>query len=76
MSSISVSDATKAEFDDAKPDELTHDEFVSELLDAYRRDNGQVVNPSEIVDRVTAETAAHVELAAYRGCREALEDLV
>jgi hypothetical protein len=59
-----------------KPDGLTHDEFVQELLDAYRRDNGQVFNPSEIVDQVTEETAAHVELAAYRGTRDALGDLL
>jgi len=76
VSSISVDESTKAEFDELKPDNLTHDEFVDELLAAYRRDNGEIVNPAEIVDDVTKQTAAEVELAAYRGTRDALREVI
>jgi len=74
MASISVDDSTKAEFDDMKPDNLTHDEFVDELLKAYKRDNGQVVDPSEIADEIRRQAAADIELAAYRGVIEAIDD--
>ena len=75
MASISVSDETKRKFDELKPDDLTHDEFVAECLAAKRRDDGEIINPSEIADQITKETAASVELAAYRGVREAVQDL-
>ncbi len=76
MAGISISESTKSEFDEHKPDELTHDEFVQELLDAYRRDNGEVVNIDEIVEQITQKTASHMEIAAYRGTLEALEKSV
>ena len=72
MSSISVDRQTKSDFDDLKPDGMTHDEFVQELLDAYRRDNGEVVNVDEIVADIEKQVAANVELAAYRGVQDAL----
>lgn len=75
MSSISISDSTKADFDELKPDDQTHDEFVSELLDAYRRDKGEVVDVGALVDAVTEQTATSVELAAYRGTRDAIQDV-
>jgi len=74
VSSISVSDSTKSDFDDLQPDDLTQDEFVGELLDAYRRDNGQVVDVDSLVDRISKQTASSIELASYRGTRDALED--
>jgi predicted CopG family antitoxin len=76
MSSISVDETVKAKFDEMKPDDMTHSEFVSELLDAKRRDEGQIVNPSEIVDEITKQTAAEVELASYRGTRSALQSVL
>lgn len=76
MSSISVTASTKSDFDDLQPEEWTQDEFVSELLAAYRRDNGEVVNPDNIADAITKQTAASVELAAYRGVRDALTDVI
>jgi len=72
MSSISVSNQTKSDFDGLKPDELTHDEFVQELLDAYRRDNGEVVDVDDLVDGIERQVATKIELAAYRGIQEAL----
>jgi hypothetical protein len=72
MSSISVSNQTKSEFDELKPDEITHDEFVQELLDAYRRDNGEVVDVDDLVDGIEKQVATKIELAAYRGIQDAL----
>jgi hypothetical protein len=73
MTSISVDDSTKREFDELKPDELTHDEFTQELLAAYRRDNGEVVNVDELVDEIRERVATNVELAAYRGVDDRLD---
>jgi hypothetical protein len=72
MSSISVSNQTKSEFDELKPGEITHDEFVQELLDAYRRDNGEVVDVDDLVDGIEKQVATKIELAAYRGIQDAL----
>jgi len=74
LASISVDQETKAAFDERKPDDLTHDEFVQELLAAHKRDNGEVVDVQELVDSVNKQTAASVELAAYRGVSQAIED--
>lgn len=74
MTSISVADSTKSEFDELKPDDLTQDEFTQELLAAYRRDNGEIVDVGALADEITKQTAASVELAAYRGTRDAIED--
>lgn len=76
MTSISVADTTKSEFDELQPDELTQDEFVQALLDAYRRDNGEIVDVGKIVDNVEKQIAAEIELASYRGTRDALNDVL
>lgn len=73
-SSISINDDTKREFDELKPGDSTHDEFVQELLAAYRRDNGEIVDVDSLVQEVTERTAANVELAAYRGTKAAHKD--
>jgi hypothetical protein len=73
MTSISVKKGTKDEFDELQPDDLTQDEFTEELLAAYRRDNGEVVDVQALVDEITRQTATSVELAAYRGTSEALD---
>jgi predicted CopG family antitoxin len=74
MTSISVNNDTKREFDELKPEDRTHDEFVQELLDAYRRDQGEIVNVDELVEQITQRTATNVELAAYRGVKAARKD--
>ncbi|AFH22967.1 hypothetical protein OSG_eHP39_00135, partial [environmental Halophage eHP-39] len=55
-----------------EPEDATHDEFVQELLAAYRRDNGEIVDVDDLVDGIEKKVAANVELAAYRGVKDAL----
>jgi predicted CopG family antitoxin len=74
MSSISVDDKTKREFDELKQEGMTHDEFVQELLAAYKRDNGEIVNVDSLVDEITERVAANVEVAAYRGVDDRLDE--
>lgn len=74
MSSIGVDKQTKEEWDELKPEELTHDEFAQHAIDCIKRDNGEVVNVDELVSDIKKEVAAQVELAAYRGTKEALEN--
>jgi len=76
MASVSVDDETKQEWDELKPDDLTHGEFAEELLAAYRRDNGEIVDVGKIVDNVEKQIAAEVELSSYRGTRDALNDVL
>jgi hypothetical protein len=45
---------------------------VQELLAAYKRDNGEIVDVDSIVDDIEKKVAANVELAAYRGVQDAL----
>jgi len=73
MTSISISKRTKAEIDELKPDDMTYKDFTDELVAAYRRDNGEVVDIDKLVDGILARVATNIELAAYRGVAEALE---
>lgn len=77
MSSISVSSDTKSEFNELQPEDTTHDEFVQELLAAYRRDDGEIINPDALADEIVAKVhkqiAASVELSAYKGVQDALD---
>jgi hypothetical protein len=76
MSSISIDKSTKAEFDELKPENLTHDEFVAELLEVYRMQDTQLAMDSltqELVDEIEDTIATSAELAAYRGTQDALE---
>ncbi|MFB9324315.1 hypothetical protein, partial [Cryptosporangium minutisporangium] len=73
MSSISVSSNTKDDFDELKPDDMTHDEFVGELLATYRAYNGEPVDHGEIARRLEETLIPMTEIAAYRGASEALE---
>lgn len=77
MASINVDKDTKAEFDELQPESLTQAEFAQELLAAYRRDNGEIINPEaiadEVVEQVTHRTASEIELAAHRGIKSGLE---
>jgi hypothetical protein len=73
VTSISVDQQTKTEFDELKPEGLTHDEFTQELLAAYRRDNGEIIDVDAIVERIEKRIATKIELAAYRGIDDRLD---
>jgi len=73
MVSISCSKTTKDEIASLKPDEMSYKEFTDELVAAYRRDNGEVVDVDELVEGIISRVASNVELAAYRGVEEALD---
>jgi hypothetical protein len=71
--SISVGGDTKRQWDERKPSDYTHDEFAQHALDCVARDEGEVVNIDDMVEEINHRIATEVELAAYRGVREALE---
>ncbi len=70
MSSISVSDSTKAEWDDLKPDDLTHDEFAQEVIATYKTFNGEPVDVEELAGELEKTLIPMVEVAAFRGSKE------
>jgi len=79
MTAISVSDKTKDEFDELKPDDYTHDEFVSELMQVYKTQDTELAIET-IVDQLTDEigdsVATEAELASYRGTKDAIESTI
>ncbi len=74
MSSISVSDSTKSEWDDLKPDDLTHDEFCQEVIATYKTFNGEPVDVEELAEELSHTLIPMTELAAYRGASEANDE--
>jgi hypothetical protein len=75
MPTVGISQSDKREFEQRQPDDMTQAEFTAELLAAHARDNGEIVDVDAIVERIESRTASQVETAAYRGVREALEEL-
>jgi hypothetical protein len=75
MSSINVSEKTKAQFDELQPENTTQDEFVQDLLETHQKDvDGIVIDPEEIAQQIKAQVATEVELASYRGVQEGIEN--
>jgi len=76
MTGINCKSDTKDEYNRLKPDEYTNDEFVQELLETYANaDESVTIDVDAIVEEITHTVASEVELSAYRGCSEALEDI-
>jgi len=74
MSSINVSSNTKDLFDELQPDDMTQDAFVQELLETYQKDvDGIVIDPEAIAEQIAHDVNSKVELAAYRGIDDRLD---
>lgn len=74
MPTINVSEGDKELFTHLKPAEKTHKEFFTEVIDTYQHaDETVTIDTDAIVDRVSKEVASEVELSAYRGVTEAIE---
>lgn len=76
MTSINVDRSTKEDFDEYKPDGMTQKEFVGELLECWDANdgNGYPADIEAMAEQITKRTASEIELAAYRGASEALEE--
>jgi len=75
MSSISVSESDKERFVELKPDEQTHKEFFAEVLRTYENADETVeIDTDAIRADVVESVASQVELAAYKGVTEAIEN--
>ena len=71
---ISVKNQTKSRWDELKPEDMTHDEFCQEVLDAYEHgDDPVVIDTDKIVSKAAVKLSGQVETAAYRGIKEALD---
>jgi len=75
MSSISVAEQDKERFVALKPEDMTHKEFFAEILHTYEHAEETVtIDTDAIKDDVTEAVASNVELAAFRGVTEAIEE--
>jgi hypothetical protein len=70
-----VSDADKDRFDELKPSEKTQKEFFAEVLATFENaDETITLDTERLTDRLKESVASEVELAAYRGVMEAIEN--
>jgi hypothetical protein len=75
VSQINVSDSDKDRFDELKPSNKTQKEFFSEILQTYEHaDETITLDTERLTDRIKESVASEVELAAYRGVTEAIEN--
>jgi len=76
MSQVGCSSSDKERFDELQPENMTQKEFVSELLDCYEnRDAKVVIDTQEIIEELRHGVASEIELSAYRGVKEAIEEV-
>jgi hypothetical protein len=76
MSQVGCTTTDKERFDELQPENMTQKEFVSELLDCYEnRDDKVVIDTDKIIEELRTGVAAQIELAAYRGTKEAIEEI-
>ena len=75
MTQINVSQDDKDRFDELKPSEKTQKEFFSEILHTYEHAEETVTLDTErLTERIKESVASEVEVAAYRGVQESLEN--
>lgn len=76
MSQVGCTTSDKERFDELQPENMTQKEFVGELLDVYEnRDDKVVIDTQEIIDELRHGVASEIELSAYRGVKEAIEEV-
>jgi len=77
MSQIGISNDDKERFDELQPESMAQAEFTSELLDAYEhQDDKVVIDTDKIINAIQTGVASEIELCAYRGTKEAIEETV
>jgi signal transduction histidine kinase len=70
-----VSQDDKDRFDELKPSDSTQAEFFSEIMATYEHaDETITLDTERLTDRIKESVASEVELAAYRGVQESLEN--
>jgi len=75
MPAISVTNEDKERFVQLKPSEKTHKEFFTEVLATYETADETVsLDTERITEQIKQSVAAEVELSAYRGVTEAIEE--
>jgi len=76
MSQINCDTETKALFDELKPSDATQAEFFTFVMDEFQnRDEPVRIDTDAIVEQITHQVGGEIELAAYRGTKEAIEEI-
>jgi len=75
MPAISVTNEDKERFVELKGSEQTHKEFFAEVLATYETADETVsLDTERLTEQIKQSVAAEVELSAYRGVTEAIEE--
>jgi hypothetical protein len=74
MTGINVNQTDKDRFDAHKPSDLTQAEFFETVMDTYENaDEPVTINVEQLTEEIKSTVASNIELAAYRGVTEAIE---
>ena len=75
MPTINTTQQDKERFVELKPSEKTHKEFFAEVLATYENAEETVsLDTERLTEQIKQSVAAEVELSAYRGVTEAIEE--
>jgi len=75
LSQINVSDSDKDRFDELKPSNKTQKEFFAEVMATFENaDETVTLDTERLTERIKESVASEIELAAYRGTTEAIEN--
>jgi len=75
LTQINVSQDDKDRFDELKPSEKTQKEFFADVIATYENAEETVTLDTErLTERIKESVASEVEVAAYRGVQESLEN--
>jgi len=75
LTQINVSQDDKDRFDELKPSEKTQKEFFAEVIATYENaDETITLDTERLTERIKESVASEVEVAAYRGVQESLEN--
>jgi hypothetical protein len=74
MTGINVNQNDKDRFDELKPSDATQAEFFETVMDTYENaDEPVTIDVEQLTTNIESTVASNIELAAYRGVTEAIE---
>jgi len=75
LTQINVTDADKDRFDELKPSNKTQKEFFAEVMATFENaDETVTLDTERLTAQIAESVASQIELAAYRGTTEAIEN--
>lgn len=74
MAQINIDDSSKEWFDEFKEDDETQADAFDRMVQQVKAFEGEPVDHEELAEQLSHTLIPRTELAAYRGCNEAIEN--